>query len=163
MNEIQALRLEAIDFQKKTVEISRGWERAHGWKDEPKTDNSFRKVPISENMIKYIQKVLPAEDLRGPGTVVFQGRFENRPISQTVIGAHFNTALANIGIKNRQARNISFHSWRHFWKTYLINHGISVYSAMKIVGHTQIDTSYDYSHLDEDALQKIRVLQGQIA
>jgi len=34
---------------------------------------------------------------------------------------------------------------------------------MKIVGHTQIDTSYDYSHLDEDALQKIRVLQGQIA
>ncbi len=159
--ELQAFRVGKIDFENKLVTINEIWERSHGFKKETKTEYSERTVPLSSHMIIYLKKLIP--DSVESNHVIFSGKKAGMPIGHTAIGDYFRRACRNVGIHDRAERGITFHSWRHFFNTYLITKGVPIPTVMGALGHTSEEMAYsNYYHIDDVAMARLRLVQEEL-
>ncbi|HEB09802.1 MAG TPA: site-specific integrase, partial [Spirochaetales bacterium] len=115
MGEIQGLQIQHV--HKDYVSVTHSWARKHGLK-EPKW-NSKRIVPIPNKTSKYLQRVIDQSPYKDSEDLVFYGADRKRPIDHKTILEHLYLALENIGIasEERKTRNVTFHSWRHFFNS----------------------------------------------
>ena len=70
------------------------------------------------------------------------------PLSSKTIRNALYQALIAKGIteKEREKRNITFHSWRHFLNSQLLSHGVNAEKTRKITGHSTPAMTEHYSH-----------------
>ena len=84
--------------------------------------------------------------------LVFKDRHgkKMREISNA-FGAAVKDLGLNDGIADRRQR-VCFHSLRHTYASWLIDSGISIYTVKKLLGHSTIQLTERYSHLQKDGL-----------
>ncbi len=62
----------------------------------------------------------------------------------------------------RKVRNITFHSWRHFFNSTMRSHNIADSKVQKITGHKTDAMTEHYTHFNIDDFKEVRNLQENI-
>ncbi|MBA7550164.1 hypothetical protein ES705_42672 [subsurface metagenome] len=102
------------------VDVKNTWIRKYGLKDEPKK-GSKRKIPIPSKTQSYLNEIISMSPYTDPEDLVFWGLDARRPLGSKIILNTLYKAFVNIKIteEDRRQRNITFHSWRHFYNSFL--------------------------------------------
>ena len=164
--ELQALRrrdIEALPLpdgrNAGLITVSHSWER-RGVLKAPKSGKS-RSVIIPPRLYEEIAAVLDASPWKDPDSFVFYSAEPTKPMSHKKIDKDFRRAVNTIGLSEeaRQARSISFHSWRHFANSMLLNEGIPLIRVQAQIGHQSQAMSEKYYHVGEDEVRIVAALE----
>lgn len=159
MGEIQALRWQ--DIGEDRINVRHSWDRKFGLKcTKTAKERVVPLIPALRCEIFRFQKDITPEgfvlkNIKGDG-----------PIHETGLLDSFYAALENIGIseKERKERNITFHSWRHYFNTFLRRQGVHDSKVQMVTGHSSADMTEHYTHFDINDLKEVanaqRVLLG---
>ncbi len=145
MGEVQALQVQHVHSDH--VLVCHGWERKYGLK-EPKW-GSAREIPIPTMVATHLLEVVSISPYQEPEDLIFWGVDRRSPIQHREIEMQLYAAMDAIGVKQdeRRRRNVSFHSWRHFFNTRLRAAGITDAKIQKVTGHKTQAMTEHYSHL----------------
>lgn len=147
LGEIMGLRWQSV--HPGWIEVVASWERGVGLKGT-KTGRS-RNVAVPMKTQTALQEVLTASPWRESDDFVFAGRSRSAPLDHKTVQIKFAGYLAAIGIdeETRRRRGLSFHSWRHFFNSLLINGRIPLLKVQALTGHSSNRMSENYFHPDE--------------
>jgi len=131
------------------LEVKASWERGKGLK-ETKTGRP-RVVPLAAKVKESLARVMEISPYTMPTDFVFPGRKGNAPLDHKIVQKRYAEALDRIGIsdESRRARSLTFHSWRHFFNSLLINKRIPIVKVKALTGHTTDAMAEHYFHPDE--------------
>jgi integrase len=139
LGEILALKYEMVQPYFITV--------AYSWSDTdqlkcPKNGKT-RKIPISEYLYRLLHGI---DNGRKPSDFIFS--HGEKPIGHKSVYRQFYRALENIGISrlDMKQKNVTFHSYRHFFNTMLLESGLAPETVRLLTGHTAGMTAR-YSHI----------------
>ncbi len=158
MGEIQALQLQ--DVHNNYISINFSWDRKYGLK-EPKW-NSQRQIPIPSKTFAYLQELISISPYQEPEDFIFFGADNRIPIHNKTISGALYKALKNIGITpaEREKRNITFHSWRHFYNS-LMRGKIHDAKLRRLTGHKTLEMTEHYTHFNIDDFQDVLRIQEE--
>lgn len=156
--ELLALKWSDIDYKNKTITIQRNLVR--GGDDgtelilkEPKTEESNRTIPISDNILLLLKK----QELKQKENKLKMGKYYNNSdfIFTTEIGNLINPSSFSreFGefIKDNNLRHVRLHDLRHTNATLMLKSNIPPKVASERLGHSTITTTLDlYSHVLKD-------------
>jgi integrase len=133
----------------------------HNWIDDeglkaPKWD-SVRTVPIPAKIAEALLEL--ADSNPWENGFVFAGYSSNRAINKHEVEKSFNGAVHRIGIteEERCRRKLTFHSWRHWYVTYLRGK-ILDHTLQQLTRHRTEGMLDRYSHVTEEQRQAVAVL-----
>jgi integrase len=154
LSEIQGLTLQDINLENNYITVRRSWNnRLYCLNEETKTGKE--RVIFFSNLIKEHIKRLIAENPHGhkPDNFLFYSEIRERAKDQRAFSVSLFNALERIGIDEdeRKARNITFHSHRHFLNSLLINAKVPLQKVQNIVGHGSVEMSNHYYRIDDMA------------
>lgn len=135
--ELLALPPADFDFQKRTVTISKSYQRISG-RDvitTPKTEKSNRTITMPRFLVEEIQEYLAMQYDIGLNDRLF-------PITKNYLYREMQRGCKETGVKS-----IRIHDLRHSHISLLIDQGFSVVGIADRVGHESIDITYNYAHL----------------
>lgn len=156
--ELIGLRWEDIDFENRTLTISRSMEYRYSvgeWRiGEPKSKSGYRTVPLTDEAI-YILKNQKEKNKKikeiqeGWEDIVFLCR-KGTPIKNST----YDSALFKVCDKQNIDR-FSMHVLRHTFATRCIEGGMKPKTLQKIMGHSNIGITMNlYVHITEDEKQQ---------
>ncbi|MFF7854108.1 tyrosine-type recombinase/integrase [Streptomyces sp. NPDC007904] len=173
--ELFGLEVEHVDLKVGTLEVEQqlvGPDKGVPYLGEPKTEKSYRTVPLSASAVAAVEEHLktypPAEveiedrtDPRKPRTRKARLLFVSetgdtiRRGSWSKVWARMvkraNKELAAAGSPLRVPAGTTTHDLRHFYASVLIKHGASVKKVQRRLGHAKPSITLDlYVHLYED-------------
>jgi integrase len=95
-----------------------------------------------------------------PENFVFHGVNGKRPIGNKDIYVKLYSAFKNIGIssKEREERNITFHSWRHLYNS-LMRGKIHDSKLQRLTGHQTKEMVEHYTHFNINDYQDVLRIQ----
>lgn len=153
LGEIQGLQKKNVHPEHILVEHS--WESTYGLKDT-KTHKS-RIIPISKELYDVIQDLAKEQT---EGEFIFSKNMGEKPITRTSVAKKLKTALNRIGITEEEQRHryLTFHSYRHYVNSLLINSGLPISIVQSIIGHVNDDAMTEhYTHVSlEDEKQMLK-------
>jgi integrase len=159
MGEVQALQRKHVHDDYVRVESS--WSRKYGLV-EPK-GGSKRFVSIPKYVSNTLLELIDSEPETTGESLVFQGLVDATPMDHKAIAKHLHTALEVIDISrdDRIERNITFHSWRHFFNTFMRGK-VSDAQLQRVTGHKTEAMTDHYDHQIQEALSDVRKAQEMI-
>jgi integrase len=139
LGELLALRFEMI--QPEYITVAYSWSRTDRLKC-PK-NGKVRHIPISENLYRLLHSLN-----RGRPQTDFIFSHNGHPIDHKAVYKYFYRVLDKIGMdrQGRKARNISFHSYRHWFNTQLLESGLAPETVRLLTGHS-VGMTARYSHI----------------
>lgn len=156
--ELLALKWSDVDYDNKTISITRNLVRAGDSGNElilkdPKTEESIRTIPISDNILNLLKK----QNLRQKENKLKLGAYykDSDFIFTTENGelinpASFSARFAEF-IKDNNLKNIRVHDLRHTNATLMLKSKIPAKIASQRLGHSNTSTTLDlYSHVLKD-------------
>ncbi len=149
--EIRALRVQ--DFHDTHLDIKHGYGKT-GLNPTTKTKID-RIVPIPKMISNWIEKMKPKKGF------IFSFNNGKSPCSGNRLTDAFYAALDQMGV-DRKTRNINFHSFRHFFNTYMRNHNVNDSKLQKVTGHKTKAMVDHYTHYTPEDFKEIIELQGGI-
>jgi integrase len=168
LGEIFALKWDDIDFKTKEMRIDESFAREEAMQyglKEPKSDNGYRKVPCSDEILEKLKdyKADPYKSKRGflkKNVVPITGQiFDGRPDN---FSNNFGKKMDKLGMGE-----IRFHDLRHYYASWLYRNGIPDHVAAELMGHDIAVLKGIYQHLGliDRAKHKdrIRELQNSMA
>jgi integrase len=157
LGEVQALRNQ--DIFKNYVYVGHSYDRKYGLKSTKNKEERY--VPIPGKTSSYLQRIKG----RAPEGFIFSIDGGKKPIRYRAITDFFYRVLEKIGIGEgeRKARDISFHSHRHFFTT-VLRKKIDDTKLGKITGHKSIVMleRYDHPKFDIDEYQDVLKIQSEL-
>ena len=137
MGELLALNPKDVDFEKRTISITKSYQRL-GKKDvitPPKTSKSKRVITIPEFL---------AADIKDYMDSLYDLQEDDRlfPITKYYLEHEMQREIKESGVKR-----IRVHDLRHSHVSLLINMGFSVLAIGERVGHEAEKITYRYAHL----------------
>lgn len=151
IGEIQALRKENL-FEDHLF-INHGYVEKFGLQDTK--NHKERTIPISQEIFEELQELSQAQTF---GEFIFSKDKGKSPVSRAEIIRHLKLALENIGIskEEQKERFITFHSWRHYVNSYLMNSGVPKSIVQSIIGHVKDDSMTEhYTHVSLDEAKRV--------
>ena len=135
--ELLALTPSDFDFQKKTVSITKSYQRIHGQDliTTPKTPKSVRVVQMPQFLCDEIQDYL--KQLYG-----VESNDRIFPITKSYLQREMDRGCKQTGVKR-----IRIHDLRHSHISLLIDMGFTALAIADRVGHESVDITYRYAHL----------------
>lgn len=138
IGELLALNISDIDFDRKTISITKSYQRI-GNRDvitEPKTPKSIRTIHIPEFLAELLQEYSNAIYGAKDGVRLF-------PYTK-----HFITNEMKRGIDKSGVKRIRTHDLRHSHASHLVELGFSPLAIAQRLGHERVETTLNtYSHL----------------
>ncbi len=157
----EILALTEKDICENYITVARAWDRQYGFK--PCKSNSQRIIPIPKRLSKQISDFVSELEINDQENLIFHGDVIKKAIDDKWVRQHLYRAFRRIGIseEERKARNINFHSWRHYFNSFM--RGKVDDSLIQLVtGHkTKVMTDH-YTHQQEEHLQEIRKIQEKM-
>lgn len=137
LGELLALTVDDFDFKKKTVSISKSYQRLKGEDviTEPKTKKSNRTVKMPDFLCEEIQEYISMLYDQKPDDRLF-------PISKSYLHHEMDRGSKAAGVKR-----IRIHDLRHSHVSLLIELGFTAVAIADRVGHESIEITYRYAHL----------------
>lgn len=158
MGEVQALQIKHVHNEYISVVLN--WDRKYGFKI-PKRD-SHREIPIPFKTSSYLRKLISISPYTEPEDFVFLGNNRKTPIRNEIILRELYKAFENIGIslEERKKRNITFHSWRHFYNS-LMRGKIHDAKLRQLTGHKTLAMTDHYTHFNINDFKDVLEIQEQ--
>jgi integrase len=127
----------------------------------PKRD-SMRKIPIPTKTSAVLHELMSMSIYPEPENFVFHGVNGNKPIENKDIYDKLYAAFENIGIssKEREERNITFHSWRHLYNS-LMRGRIHDSKLQRLTGHQTKEMIEHYTHFNISDFQDVLQIQEE--
>lgn len=146
VGEIEGLTYDCIT--KDTIIVEKQWnltgENKYGFK-KLKTENSYRTIPISKNLYKDIMEFR---------------RINHTDITNRVFWKHHSTSSFGTYLKrnlaNTKFENLSPHDFRHSYVSALIEQGVDFKTISSLIGDILQTTMSIYSHVNSDAMEKVK-------
>ena len=137
--------------------IDASWERS-GRLKTPKSGKS-RLVPVPPVVYSEMLAVLDASPWKEPDHFLFYSADPKKPMSHKKIDTDFARALHAAGIdeKKRRERVLSFHSWRHWSNSFLVNKGLPPLRAQQVIGHTSLKMTANYLHTGQNFSDVLKI------
>jgi len=156
MGEVQALQLKNIKDDYVSVVLN--WDRKYGLK-MPKR-NSIRDIPIPSKTSVYIRELISISPYKEPDDFIFFGNNGKTPIRNEIILKELYKAFEQIGIspEERERRNITFHSWRHFYNS-IMRGKIHDAKLRRLTGHKTLEMTEHYTHFDIKDFSDVLAIQ----
>ncbi|MDS0525499.1 site-specific integrase [Clostridium sp. SHJSY1] len=139
--EILGLTWDNIDEKNMVIEVNKQWKVSKNSISnfgKLKSKNSNRKVPINNNILKFLKQYKKNNVISIDNRIV--------PFSKSSIDKYLNPLLNKLA-------GISIHELRHTYATLLISNGIDFKTAAKILGHSVEMTLKIYSHVTDDMMK----------
>ena len=116
-------------------------------------------VPVPPTVYADMLIVLDNSPWKEPDHFLFYSADPKRPVSHKKIDVDFARALQAVGIHEgeRKRRNLSFHSWRHWSNSFLVNKGLPPLRAQQIIGHTSLKMTANYLHPGQDFSDVLKI------
>ena len=151
IGEVQALRKENL-FEDHLL-INHGYVEKFGLQDTK--NHKERTIPISQEIFEKLHELSQAQTF---GEFIFSKNKGKSPVSRAEIIRHLKLSLENIGIskEEQKERFITFHSWRHYVNSYLMNSGVPKSIVQSIIGHVKDDSMTEhYTHVSLDEAKRV--------
>jgi integrase len=153
--ELFGLTVDRLDFLRRTVRVDQQLVRAADGRGvelgPPKTDASYRTVPLPQTVIDALAAHLAKFPVGESGLVFTNER--GAPIQQSPFGSVWATARTNAKVPEWATP----HDLRHFYASLLIQSGASVKAVQKRLGHASAKTTLDiYAELWPDEEDRTR-------
>ncbi len=143
--EISGLTRDAIDYDKRIITVSKTYSEYLKAIQKYTKNKKIRTIPMNRSVLN----VLRDKQLLAPTDRIFPKRLHQ-------ISDQLSRACKKAGVKV-----IRFHDLRHTFASHLVLSGESIYKVSKILGHSGIQMTERYAHLNTDELQGITdVLDG---
>jgi integrase len=157
IGEIMGLRSEFV--HEGYLEVCRQYSQTAGYSDV-KTHKP-RNIPISKIVEDDLRELIK---INGEGFVFVLKQNAQKPLCRTTVIESFFKALEAIGIKEkeRKRRNLTFHSWRHFFNTTLLMANVTDTKVMAITGHVTEKMKEHYTHFDTTAFSEVTAVQESL-
>jgi integrase len=141
------------------LEVCRQYSLTAGYSDV-KTHKP-RDVPIHRVIEKDLRALIK---VNGEGFVFATKPRAGKPIGRTSVSVSFRKALEAIGIdeEQRKERNLTNHSWRHFFNTYLLAEDVSDAKVMAVTGHVTKKMKEHYTHFDTTSFVEVMAAQQKL-
>jgi len=159
MGEVQALQVQYVYPGYITVAFN--WNYKYGLK-EPKW-RSYRNIPIPSKTRYYLFELINTSPYPEPDSFVFWGKDCKTPLDSSQILESLYKALKKIGItdEERKKRNITFHSWRHFYNT-IMRGKIPDAKLRLLTGHRTEEMIDHYTKFQLEDFQDVIEIQEKV-
>ena len=174
IGELLALRWSDLDFREKTLTVDEAVVRRPVYNEqgdrislksvvaEPKTDDSYRTVRLSEPVIETMQawKSYVKDQRYGcwlirPESFVFTNRKTKKPYTYTGFRSVYYHFLERNGLKEY---HLNLHSYRHTFATMLVEEGLNPKVVQSQLGHTSVNTTLGiYTHVTRTLRDSVSV------
>lgn len=158
MGEINALRCEDIDFNKKLIHVSRTVSRGMDYrnfiKDGTKTYAGRRTIPMNKKA-EEVLKAAVSEMKRNPEKLIFYDYNKKSIVETSQVNSFFKRVCEKAEVPfNGQ------HALRHTFATRCIESGVQPVVLKKWMGHTDIHVTLDtyadvFDRMNDDAVEKL--------
>ncbi|MCK5127300.1 MAG: site-specific integrase [candidate division Zixibacteria bacterium] len=137
-SELINLEWNDIDFRRRKIKIQ--------WKEfwQPKTGK--REIPMSQNQFELLQKLKQENDNGINSSFVFPHK------DGGIIKIKLRGEMINIAEKAGVENLTKLHTLRHTFASHLVMKGVDLPTVMKLMGHSDIQTTMIYAHLAPDHL-----------
>lgn len=169
--ELSALQWRDIDFENKSISVTKSYNFKEKYIKCPKTDAGNRTVPIPDILVEYLQNVKKTSLLVFPNT---KGNYMTESAWQRLWANYMKELNKKYGCplpekaggKNRKKKAIDLkelitidtftpHNLRHTYCTLLYDAGVGVVTAKELMGHSDIKTTLSiYTHLSHEKEEK---------
>jgi integrase len=159
MRQGECLALTASDIEGGFIHIKHSWDRKHGLKGTK--SGKERYAPIPSDLAEGLKELSE----QGSGRFLFRGQSAFKPVNYKTVQKNYVKALKAIGItdKERKARRISFHSYRHAANTRMKESGMPEAVVRSIIGHSSSQISDHYTHIDPRGLDLLYPFEAKLA
>jgi integrase/recombinase XerD len=131
--ELLTLKTSAIDFKNHYVRIiGKG--------------NRERRIELHPLLVKQIFPSVIRKNKKRGGPY-FLGAFKKPLMNEDSLSRAFRVFLQRSGLYSESDNDISLHTLRHTFLSYLIDAGINIKKVQEIAGHTSIKTTMKYLHV----------------
>ena len=141
MGEINALRLENIDFKKNVIRVcgtvSRDKDYLPFLQDETKTDNGIREVPIMKELFPYLKLAIDQYHENKYG-LLFYDHVHDKLITTQQVNCFYGRVCKKLNIANNGQ-----HCLRHTFATRAIESGVEAVVLKQWMGHKNIHITLD--------------------
>jgi integrase len=157
IGEVLGLRSEFV--HEGYIEVRRQYSLTAGYSDI-KTHKP-RNITIPNALEKDLRQLIKAN---GEGFVFVMKPHDAKPIGRTTVAESFFQALETIGIgeAQRKERHLTFHSWRHFFNTYLLTENVTDAKVMAVTGHVTEKMKEHYTHFDTTKFSEVAEAQKNL-
>lgn len=160
ISELQALTLQDVHLDSAYIRVWRSWDKLFGLNETTKNGKE-RNILLPGNVITVLEDLVSFNpDPSNPESFLFYSQTPGKPVEQRLFTAALYTSLKRIGITEelRRQRNITFHSWRHFFNSLLLNNGVSLQKVQALTGHLSNEMTQLYYHPDSmsDVVQTVQ-------
>ncbi len=120
----------------------------------------MRDIPIPDHLSVKLQELKK----RNPSGFLFSQDGGINPVTNKTFSKYLYRALERTGItdKKRRERNITFHSWRHYFNSTLRASGIADSKVQSVTGHSTQAMTEHYTHFNLQDYKEIRKVQESI-
>ena len=157
IGELCALKWEDIDLEKRILTVRKTIQRISNIDGktktkliitEPKSESSFRNIPIPDSIVPFLKKFESAAE-----NYLISGN--SHPIEPRTMQYRFAKIL-----KNANLPSVHFHALRHMFASNCIRLGFDVKSLSEILGHSSVEITlnrYVHSSFEQKKLYMKRV------
>lgn len=145
MGELLAIDWKFVDLDKKEATVDRSVKEVYVYDDDthkhietvfqvPKTQNSYRTVPLPSNLVNELAKT------KNKNGLLFHDE-NNNPLKGKNVSTEWTKILKACGLPHRK-----FHAIRHTYGSMLLKNGIDIQTVAELMGHTAISITQIYMH-----------------
>jgi integrase len=165
MSEVLALRRSDIDAERLLVTVTRSYDSAERVMGSTTKTGKVRLVTIPQSVCNGLQELasMNPHDERDP-IVFWSDMTPNTPCDYKLITRGLYRVFAQIGIDEsaRKQRHLSFHSWRHWLNSQLIEAHVPPEKIRMVTGHSSSEMTLLYYHTQLDAMADVREVQTRL-
>ncbi len=129
------------------------------WKGKlvPVKTKEARKVPIPARLSGLLRKQT------GKGEYTFRAE-SGKPVYLSLPPRHLDSQMPPDVLCQKKERKLSFHSWRHFFNTYLLSENIPLPKIQAVMGHSTGKGSMteNYEHFQPYMFQEVYAAQNKL-
>ena len=158
ISEIAGLSVDDIDFEDGVIHVcAQGSQNGRGVVPL-KSSHAKRDIPIADGLAITLREVIEDRDEDREDGALFTTQ-QGRMYSASTLGATLKRAVTKSGAR----KEITWHSFRHFFASQLIQNGTPIPVVQKLLGHATADiTMRVYSHVLESYKQDSETAVGSL-